>query len=667
MRVRVERSRSSPDRRATRRVRNIHALTEQLRDQLHVRRLSASVARSAELQQRLVELHRTHVVATHQIALVRNRHRVLPVATLLLLHLLEVLHHQRLVSARLHAQLASRAIHRRHLDAETQIAQRTAARRLQRLEALRSLLRLLLRQQDRTNARVRTYRRTLVALNALVDLPLGIHHRNTTLLVLRRSRRHHATGSERRHGQRVALVAHDRQHHLVHELGSTLQHVRLLHRRIHPLLARIVDLDHRLQRVVQTVPVVVDNVLALLDVRLLDHLLHDRKHLLHRHAVRQLEVHDTHRRVHVLAQMVLASQVRRVHHEEASVLTSQNTLRLAGQLRLHLLQRRCVRVQQEDTVLLQRREHVELVQVRALAARHVVSAADVVRTIDRVLSVSQIVHRPSVRLLRLVLRVSLHVQLVVVSQNLHDRLRHRHRSIGAHAPHDRLVDAARHRVGLRQHGKRTHRHVVLNAHRESLHGLLRTQVLEHRHHLTGREVLRAQSVASADHHRVDLAQTVAERRARVQEQRLALRARVLAAIQHRHTLHRLRQHLQEVLHAPRTEQTHLQHAHLAAARVQVVHRLMDHVSTRAHTHDHVLRVLRSVVLEQTVATTKHRRHLLEHLVHDLGNRRVRRVRSLHQLHVDIGTLSGTAQVRVVRVDCTVTVTLHGLPRHELLQ
>ena len=667
VRVRVERSRSSPDRRATRRVRNVHALTEQLRDQLHVRRLSASVARSAELQQRLVELHRTHVVATHQIALVRNRHRVLPVATLLLLHLLEVLHHQRLVSARLHAQLASRAIHRRHLDAETQIAQRTAARRLQRLEALRSLLRLLLRQQDRTNARVRTYRRTLVALNALVDLPLGIHHRNTTLLVLRRSRRHHATGSERRHGQRVALVAHDRQHHLVHELGSTLQHVRLLHRRIHPLLARIVDLDHRLQRVVQTVPVVVDNVLALLDVRLLDHLLHDRKHLLHRHAVRQLEVHDTHRRVHVLAQVELAGQRRGVHHEEAGVLASQDALRLAGQQLVDLLLGGGGGVQQEDAVVLQRGEHVELVQVAALGARHVVGAADVVRAVDGVLAVAQVVHGPAVGFLRLVLGVALHVQVVVVAQDLHDGLRHGHRAVGAHAPHDRLVDALRHRVGLGQLRQRAVGDIVVDAHGEALDGLVRAQVLEHRAHLAGREVLGAHAVAAADDHRVHVAGGVHEGGAHVQVQRLARAGAVLAAVQHGDALHGLGQHGEEVLHAPGSEQTHLQHAHLAAAGVQVVHRLVHHVGAGAHADHDVLRVLRAVVLERAVAAAEHGRHLLEDLVHEVRHGRVGGVGGLHQLHVDVGRLGRAAQVGVVGVDGAIAVALHGVPGHELLE
>ena len=167
-----------------------------------------------------------------------------------------------------------------------------------------------------------------------------------------------------------------------------------------------------------------DNVLTLLDVGLLDHFLHDRQHLLHRHTIGQFEVYNTHCRIHIFTQMILPRQICRIHHKQTSILTSQNTLRLTRQLSFHFLQCRCTCVQEENAIILQCREHVELVEIGALAAGDIVSTSDVVRTVNRILAISKIVHRPSIRFLRLILRVSLDIQLMVITQDLHDSLRH---------------------------------------------------------------------------------------------------------------------------------------------------------------------------------------------------------------------------------------------------
>ena len=93
---------------------------------------------------------------------------------------------------------------------------------------------------------------------------------------------------------------------------------------------------------------------------------------------------------------------------------------------------------------------------------------------------------------------------------------------------------------------------------------------------------------------------------------------------------------------------HLDHAHLLALLVQVVHRLL-HRRARAHHDDHALGVGSSSVVEQVVLTTRDGGHLVHGRLDLVGAGVVERLSDHAVLHVDILGLSDTTLVGVVRI------------------
>ena len=124
--------------------------------------------------------------------------------------------------------------------------------------------------------------------------------------------------------------------------------------------------------------------------------------------------------------------------------------------------------------------------------------------------------------------------------------------------------------------------------------------------MRGREFLRREAVAAADHERVDRERRqaglarLAERADHVEVERLADRARLLGAVEHRDRAHRGGQRRDEVLDRERPEQPHLQHADLLAVGDEVLDGLVRDLGARAHHHDHALGLRVADVVEQLV-------------------------------------------------------------------
>ena len=121
---------------------------------------------------------------------------------------------------------------------------------------------------------------------------------------------------------------------------------------------------------------------------------------------------------------------------------------------------------------------------------------------------------------------------------------------------------------------------------------LARELVEHAGDHARGELLRGQPVAAADHGRHRLARAVAvrlvERREHVEEQRLAERAGLLGAVEHRDAAHARRQRLRQLARRERPVEPHLRHAHPLAARLQERDRLARGLAARAHDHEHAL-------------------------------------------------------------------------------
>ena len=314
-RVRHRRRRRSPDRRTARRVRYHHSIAEQLSQQLCIRSLAATRTRPAELEQRLLKLTANHRRLLRRIRLRRHLLRINAVIKILLRRLLLVArtdHRQRLLRTHLRAIPATETIIRRHTDRK--IIRPARYFRRDRFKTLGRRRRLLRRHKDRSDRRVRTYKRTLIATDALRLIPHRNVDRRPALLVSTAAHRERAVRqfAERRHRQTISLLT---VHHVLH-VGYKRGRVNLLqiavHTRVVDIPRRRVNLVQRLETTIDRAVIHVDNVLTLLAVRLDDRILQILDRLIDRNDVRQLEKRRLHHHVEAPAQPELARNLHRV-------------------------------------------------------------------------------------------------------------------------------------------------------------------------------------------------------------------------------------------------------------------------------------------------------------------------------------------------------------------
>ncbi len=198
------------DRGTARGVGNHHLVAEQLRDSLDIGGLAAAGAGARELEQRLCELEVLDRLGLVDDLLVADMlGDVVPV--LLLGHLLlQRAHYQRLLLGRadVDAVRAARTVERRDLDAELVLL--GLAQPLLPLHARCGGLGL--GREERTDHGVGADIGALVALDTVLDLPLGNVHGDAALLVSGRAvvPRTVLTARESRYGQVIALQAVDR-------------------------------------------------------------------------------------------------------------------------------------------------------------------------------------------------------------------------------------------------------------------------------------------------------------------------------------------------------------------------------------------------------------------------------------------------------------------------
>ena len=210
-----------------------------------------------------------------------------------------------------------------------------------------------------------------------------------------------------------------------------------------------------------------------------------------------------------------------------------------------------------------------------------------VRRPDRPRPEAQVRDRLRARLLRVVDEVPLRVQ--ALAEDLDRVLVRADRPVRAEPEEHRADGVRRLDVQGGVVGQARPRHVVVDADREAGPRPLARELREHAGDHPGRELLRREAVAAADHPRHDLALAVhvrlAERGDHVEEQRLAERAGLLGAVQHRDPPHARGQRGDQGLGRERPVQAHLHHADALAALVERGHGLADGLRAGAH-HDH---------------------------------------------------------------------------------
>ena len=577
---------------------------------------------------------------------------VLPI--LLLGHLLlQRAHHQRLLLGRadVHAVRAARTVERRDLDAELVLL--GLAQPLLPFHARCGGLGL--RREERTDHGVRADIGALVALDTVLDLPLGNIHGDAALLVGGRAilPRTVLTARESRYRQVIALQPVDRLDDLTHEFGtrSVRDMCEALVVDLCPF-GRHLDLDHGVAAGVDGRIVHVDDVLALLAVGFQDGMLHLVDSLVERDDVGDLEECRLHDGIRTRTQPELGGDLRGVDDIEIDLVLGQIGFHMVGQ-RGAGGSRVVHRVEQERTAGFQPFQHVVLVDVRRHVAGHEVGRGDQVGRSDRQVAETQVRRGVTARLLRVVREICLAIFVRRAADDLDRVLVGAYRTVRPQAEEQRLECTGLGERNLLAHGQRAEGHVVHDAHRKLVLGLVGPEVGEHGQHLRRRGVFGRKAVAAADDERFAVGRNilaVGECLDDIQVERVAVGTRFLRTVEHADALHRFGQHLAQVFHRERAVEVYRHDAHLPATGVQVVDRLPEGFRHRPHRHDDMLGIFCPVVYERLVLAASDLRNLAHRLGNHVGHGVIETVGGLAGLEIDVGVLRRTAGDGVLGVE-----------------
>ena len=485
----------------------------------------------------------------------------------------------------------------------------------------------------------------LVALDAVVHVPLGDEGGYTALLVVSRALHPGAVlnALEGRYGQLVAVLSVDGAYHFVDEGRVVVRSARIVGQ-VGPsgIYGELLVLASTIDGGV----VLIHHVLTLAAVRLDNELLHLLHGQINGDDTRDAEEGRLEDGVRAVAKADLLGDLGGVHVVDRDVVLGEVLLHLHGQV-AHQIVALPDGIEQEGAVLAETAGHVVHVQIGLHVARYEVGRVHQIGRADRVIAEAEVRAGEAARLLGVVREVGLAILIGVVADDLHRVLVGTHRTVGAEAVELGFEHAFSTERDLFLHRQRGEGDVVHDADREVVLGLVEGEVFEDGNDLRRRRVLRAEAVTSTDDDRGILA--AIEAVLDVEVERLAIGARFLRTVEHGDALNRLRHCGQEVLSRERTIEVYGYHADLLAVGYEVIDGLTRSFRYGTHSDDDAVCIFGAVVIEEAVFATGELVDLFHVFLHDGGHFVVEAIASLAVLEEVVGVLSHTARHGVHRV------------------
>ena len=568
--------RSAPDGRAARGVGHDHAFAEHLGEHLDVRRFTATSAGAGELVQGLLQLRTLDGVTRHEFVLQGNVGIGVGQVFLLGSQLgVQGLHDQSLDLGGAHfgARAAAQAVFSVHLNAELQTLEFLADGVLGG-KGSGSASQFCFGGEHGANGGVGAHKGALAALDAVFNLPFGHVDGAAALFASGGAKGHEASRIHGGHGQLVALLGQNGTHNGADVIvivavagfgafGGSGPRSGVFHffQSVHAL--------------VHSGNVHVDDLVALAAVGLLDGFLEQAHGLFKVKHVGKLEEGGLHDHVDAAAEAHFLGNLDGVHVVELQLFAGDNALHGGGQVLFHVGERP-VGVQHKGAAFLDAFKNVVLGHVGSLVTGNVVGLGDQVRRGDLFLAEAQVRHGKAARLLGVVSKVGLGVEIGVVADDLDGLLVGAHGAVSAEAEELALHGAGGHGVNFFFHVKRGVGDVVVDAHGEVVLGLKGHHVVVHGLGHAGGEVLGAQAVAAA--HQGGSFALFEEGSANVLIQGFAKSAAFLGAVEHGDAGHAGRQGAQQMFGGEGTEQVHLHKAHALALSIEVLDCFFDNLT-----------------------------------------------------------------------------------------
>ena len=427
------------------------------------------------------------------------------------------------------------------------------------------------------------------------------------------------------------------------------------------------DLMNSVQAGVDSLPVHLDNSVALLAVALLSGGLHVLDSIVDGHDVSQFEESRLQDGVGALAHTDLDSLINSVDGVQLNVVVSNVLLISSVQMLVQFLIGPLA-VDHENAARLDILDHLHAhVDVSGVVASHEVSLVDVVGAADGLIAETQMADGNATGLLGVILEVSLNVLVSMVADDLGGVLVSTDSTVAAETPELALLGAGGGGDGSRLDLRQAEvGHVVGNTDGEAGLRSVLLQLGVDSEDRRRRGVLGTQAVAAAGQDNVVHA-GLTQGGGDIQVQGLAQGAGLLGAVQNGDLLNGLGQDLQQSRRNPRTIQTNQNQANLLALSGQVVNNFLGNVADGAHSDDNAVSILGAVVVEQVVVGAQLLIDLGHVLLNNGGQGLVSGVASFTMLEEDVAVLVRTAHLGVLGVQGLSTELLDSLHVAHFLQ
>ena len=427
-----------------------------------------------------------------------------------------------------------------------------------------------------------------------------------------------------------------------------------------------VNLDESGSAGINGVPVLLNNIAALLQVGVFSSVLHVLHGILSGHHVCQGEECGLKNGVGALAHANLDGQVDGVDGVQLNVVFSNIALGSGIQMMLQLLQVPLA-VDQEHAAGLHVLNNLEaLGDVAGVVASHEVSLVDVVGGLDGLVAEAQVGNGDTAGLLGVVLEVSLNVLVSVVTDNLDGVLVSANGAVAAQTPELALDGALSSGVGGNLLVQGQVSDIVHDANGELVLGSVLCQLLVDGEDGSGMGILGTQAVTAANDGHI-VAAGLGQSHDNILVQRLTLGAGLLGAVQNCNLLSGGRNGSQQLLCAEGTEQANLHQTDLLAMSVQVVDDFLSHVVDGAHGNNHAVSIGCAVVVEQLIVGAQLLIDLAHVLLNDGRQCLIVLVAGFTMLEENVVVLVRAAHCGTLGVQGVLAERLHSIHVHHFLQ
>ena len=447
-------------------------------------------------------------------------------------------------------------------------------------------------------------------------------------------------------GDVIALEVHDGLDVVLGEVGSVVRN-ELLGLEGLGDGRRNLDLDQGLAGSVDGGPVLLDDLLTLLDEGLLGILLDQVDGLILRQDTADLEEGGLHDSVDPRSKTSLLGDGQSVDVVEADLPVDDDLLVMAGQVLEDDVGRNGA-VEQEDSALLQVVEHRIAADVCRIVAGHEVGMVDEPGHVEVALAEAQVADRDAAGLLRVVGEVGLGVLVGVVADDLDRVLVGADGTIGTETVEHAADDSLRSDVDDVVDGNRLVGDVIVDADGEAVEGVLAGKEVEDGLGVAGSEVLGGKSIAATDD--LDgIPALVLEGCDDIEEEGLSEASGLLGPVHDGDPLDGSRDGVDEGAGAEGAVEADLQDTDLGAVLVHVLDGPVEGVGCGAHDDDDIGGVGSADIVEEVILAAGEGCDLVHVLLDDAGNGVIVLVRGLAALEVDVLVLAGDMDLGMLRL------------------